>query len=387
MFAAEGPEWKSLRALFNPGFSTSHLTSLAPDMSTHIRVFRDKLSDVAESGEVALLQDELTFLSLDIISMVVLDLDLGSQLGHSPIAYHFQAAVACTRPHIDWLGRFLMALPYRWHLRRLNRILSETIRQRYSTEGHSRKKSKVAVDLALQAYNEDKLGRAETGKPEHLDKDFLEIAVDNVKTLILGGHDTVSAAASYTFYFLCLDPDILERVRAEHDEVFSKDTEETIRILRSDPARLARLPLTNAVILETLRLRPPGLSFRAAPKDTYFEYDGKKIPAWNADIAIFHYGTHHHSVWNDPETFRPDRFLPPNEQPKDGWRPFEKGPRRCIGHELAMIEMRALLLLTVRDFDFEPAYEKDDPAIEGLGGQACKCPTCPDVKHTDGISG
>lgn len=38
-----------------------------------------------------------------------------------------------------------------------------------------------------------------------------------------------------------------------------------------------------------------------------------------------------------------------------------------------MIEMRAVLLLTLRDFDFEPAYEKDDPSIQDFGGQACKC--------------
>jgi cytochrome P450 len=35
----------------------------------------------------------------------------------------------------------------------------------------------------------------------------------------------------------------------------------------------------------------------------------------------------------DPDAFIPERFLE-QEIPKDAWRPFEKGPRSCIGQEL-----------------------------------------------------
>ena len=47
----------------------------------------------------------------------------------------------------------------------------------------------------------------------------------------------------------------------------------------------------------------------------------------------------------DPATFRPERFLDPaHPVDRNSWRPFELGPRACLGRELAMDQMRAVLL-------------------------------------------
>lgn len=370
MALAEGAEWKRLRAMFNPGFSRSHIMSLVPNMTNHIQIFREKLMSSAKSGGVVLLQEQASLMSIDIIGQVVLGVNLGSQLGYGRLARQFSLTVAAIKPHVDWFGRLWNAPSFRWHLRKVELYISEAIAQRYACENHCGQKSKVAIDLALRVYRES---HVETGDmKQKLDKDFFRIALDNVKALILGGHDTSGAVIAYALYFLTTHPNILAQVRAEHDHVFGKGTEETIQLLRANPNRLNHLPLTTAVIKETLRLRPPGLTFRAAPKGTYLDWKGIQLPAWGFDMAVFHYGVHHHPSWTNPEVFRPDRFLAPNVQPKDAWRPFEKGPRQCIGHELGMIEIHAALLLTLRDFDFEPAYEKGDPSVEGFGGQACK---------------
>lgn len=84
----------------------------------------------------------------------------------------------------------------------------------------------------------------------------------------------------------------------------------------------------------------------------------------------------HHSfgrredLFPNPDDFRPDRFLPPNETPKDAWRPFERGPRSCLGQELAMMEMKIILLLNLRSFDFESGYTEEGPSVPGFGGRA-----------------
>lgn len=64
-------------------------------------------------------------------------------------------------------------------------------------------------------------------------------------------------------------------------------------------------------------------------------------------------------LFPDPDPFRPERFLPDSPfapRHKDAWRPFEKGPRDCIGQELAMLEGRIALALAVRYFGFKTAY-------------------------------
>jgi cytochrome P450 len=72
-------------------------------------------------------------------------------------------------------------------------------------------------------------------------------------------------------------------------------------------------------------------------------------------------------LFPSPDEFIPERFLPaPNnwqEVPKDAYRPFEKGPRACLGQELAMFEMKIITVLTLRDFDISPEYGEWDALL------------------------
>lgn len=90
------------------------------------------------------------------------------------------------------------------------------------------------------------------------------------------------------------------------------------------------------------------------------------------------------SLFPSPDEFLPQRFLPDQSEfgaiPKNAYRPFEKGPRDCLGQELAMLETRIVLALTVRKFDFKGGYEeldrrlgrtpKEFPALEKVWGRA-----------------
>jgi hypothetical protein len=72
-------------------------------------------------------------------------------------------------------------------------------------------------------------------------------------------------------------------------------------------------------------------------------------------------------IWGDDvDDFKPARFLPENADkvPPNAWRPFEKGPRNCIGQELALIEMKVVLAMTLREFDFKAAYDELDSLKE-----------------------
>lgn len=59
--------------------------------------------------------------------------------------------------------------------------------------------------------------------------------------------------------------------------------------------------------------------------------------------------------------FLPERFLVAEGHPlhpvKNAWRPFELGNTRCIGEELAMVEMKLVLALTMRELDFKFDWE------------------------------
>lgn len=72
LVCSEGKEWKSGRAIFNPGFAARNLLSLIPAFIEEAMVFRDHLKDFAKHGQVVTLEQATTNLTVDIISRAVL---------------------------------------------------------------------------------------------------------------------------------------------------------------------------------------------------------------------------------------------------------------------------------------------------------------------------
>lgn len=92
---------------------------------------------------------------------------------------------------------------------------------------------------------------------------------------------------------------------------------------------------------------------------------GNTFPTEGTMIWILHQALHRNPVyWKQPNDFLPERWLVGPEDPlypvKGAWRPFEYGPRNCIGQGLVMLELRVVLALTIREFDFEPMYDEWD---------------------------
>ena len=83
-----------------------------------------------------------------------------------------------------------------------------------------------------------------------------------MKVFILAEHDTTIATLCYIFYSLSCNPLVLQRMRAEHDEVFGSDLAQTNAQLMANPHSLNQLPFTLAIIKETLRFFPPTSSTR-----------------------------------------------------------------------------------------------------------------------------
>lgn len=62
------------------------------------------------------------------------------------------------------------------------------------------------------------------------------------------------------------NPAVVLELRKEHSAAFPGDVNDTLAELRQNPGKIRQLPYTTAVIKESMRLRPPGVSATAAPK-------------------------------------------------------------------------------------------------------------------------
>ena len=114
---------------------------------------------------------------------------------------------------------------------------------------------------------------------------------------------------------------------------------------------------TTAVMKETLRLHPLASTYRRGSAAFHFVYEGVRYPTKGALIQTTPTVVHLRSdVWPRATEFLPERFLVPEEHPlhppRNAWRAFELGYTRCIGEELAMMEMKLVLVLTVQELEF-----------------------------------
>jgi cytochrome P450 len=189
------------------------------------------------------------------------------------------------------------------------------------------------MSILLQARDED-------GKPM-TDKELR----DQLVTMLIAGHETTATSIAWAIERLVRTPAVLGRLIA------SLEAGETEYL--------------DAVIKETLRIRPVVAQIARVTTEELV-IDGWRIPPRTlvfVPMAVLH---HDPQLFEDPQEFRPERFLAGDGPARYAWLPFGGGTRRCPGASLAHMEMRIVLTTMLRHVRLtadRPADER--PAVLG----------------------
>ncbi|KAK2603647.1 hypothetical protein QQS21_004120 [Conoideocrella luteorostrata] len=358
IFSQYGEEWKLLRKRFNPGFAPQHLVTFVPDILDKGLVFLGHLDSLCNSGASFPLVSLTTRLTFDVIGKVIMETDLHAQ--HSSkekqgeLIHLFEALLdAYQGEHLNlpwWLTirrvRKRAALA-----NRINGLLHAIIRRKFA-ELHERgldTKAQSVLALSLQ------------GIPALTDS-IVDETCDQLRTFLFAGHDTTSILLSWVFYELSRTPHALQAVRNELDCHLGHDASPmAVRAqLLGREDLVQQMPYISAVIKEALRLHPPGGTARVIPPGSGFSVrmpDGTQqcldgLLVYNCQ-SIIHTDP---AVFGDTaDNFVPERWLASDAAtaiPAGAWRAFERGPRNCIGQDLANIEARVIIALVARRYDF-----------------------------------
>ncbi|KAM6996367.1 steroid 21-hydroxylase-like [Passerculus sandwichensis] len=139
------------------------------------------------------------------------------------------------------------------------------------------------------------------------------------------------------------------------------------------PGDMGRLPLLQATVSETLRLRPPAPLALPHCALRHTSLGGLPVAAGTVLIPNLLAAQQDPDIWQHPEVFLPERFLAPGA-PSRSLLPFGCGARSCPGEGLARAELFVFLGLILREFRLEPGPE-GLPGLRGSPGTVLRCPS------------
>jgi cytochrome P450 len=238
------------------------------------------------------------------------------------------AGIGLELPLVAWLGRRIPLSFFRTMFRAQDYLFQYAQR--------AVKSSRMTSDSSRSIFS-GMLNESEKGDGAITDVDV----VLEAGGLILAGSDTTAVTLTYLIWAVLSQPKL------------QRELEEEVNTLGADfnDASLEKLPLLNAVIMETLRLygAAPGALPRATPEDGAV-FAGYFVPE-GVTVSTQSYSIHRdQDSYLDPERFDVSRWLTTptsaSELAKKAFLPFGAGPRICLGIHLAWMELR----LTTAEF-------------------------------------
>lgn len=336
LLTSEGDVWRAQRKMLQPAFRRENILSYAPVMSACAQSMLGRWGD----GQTRDLHQEMMALTLDIVGKALFGAEVLRSADRVGVA--LETAMKQFTRVAGWA--FLLPesfpVPGTWRMNRATRQLDEVIygiiHERRANAPKSRGgNSPDLLGSLLEVRDDD-------GRP----LSDLQLR-DNLMTLFLAGHETTAIALSWTWYLLAKSPPVESKLHAELDKVLDG---------RAPTAEdLSRLPYTEMVIKESMRLYPPAWGVGRQSR-TDFEAGGYQLPA-RTNIFMLQWVTQRDPRWySDAAQFLPERWaedpVRTGKIPRFAYFPFGGGPRVCIGAGLAMMEATLLLATIAQRYKF-----------------------------------
>jgi sterol 14-demethylase len=226
--------------------------------------------------------------------------------------------------------------------------------------------------------------RAAAGPPERSGRDLLDVLMsirnpDGTDTfspdeitgmfisMMFAGHHTSSGTAAWTLIELLRNPVCLAEMVAELDELYRPELAGAsggLAVGIPPPVSfqaLREIPRLESAVKEALRLHPPLiLLLRMATRE--LEVQGYRVPAGALVGATPAISNRIPADFPDPDAFAPERYEQARQEDlinRWTWIPFGAGRHRCVGANFAMIQLKAIFSVLLRDWTFELAQPPD----------------------------
>jgi cytochrome P450 len=330
LLTSEGADHLRRRRAIQPVFHHERIVGYGAVM---IEAAEHVTADWSE-GALVDVNHEMTRMALRVVGRTIFDADVESEAPE--IAAVLEAGMRVFHrfllPGAELLWRLPLPATRRFNAakRDIDRFLERLVAQRASADGEE-------VDLVgvLMGLHDDAGGRTLS------DAEIRDEAI----TLMLAGHETTAQALTWSWYLLARNPAARQALQAELREMLG-DRPPT-------PADFERLPYTQAVFREALRLYPPVWALARISTRPY-RLGPYAIPERGTIVASQWVVHRRPGYFADPIRFWPERWLDGPAPPAGAYFPFAAGGRMCIGERFAMLEGTLVLAAIARTWQIVP---------------------------------
>ncbi len=348
VFAAEGDDWRRQRKLVTRGLNPEVIRKFHPTLAGQCARLVERWRRLAAGGRSPDLLRDLKAMTLDVTVALAMGHDVDT-VEHPddplPMDIHllFQRIGRRLRTPIPYWHWFALATD-RAADAAFARVLAAV------TGFVARARERLDADPALRARPAN-LMQAFVAARDEPDSEVTDAEViGNALTMVFAGEDTTSSTLAWAVNLLAGHPEVAARLREEVDAVLGAAR------VPEDPAWLDRLVYTEAVVHETLRLKPAAPLVAAQSGEERVVGDVRVPPGVLVMMATRSLGMRSEE-FDRPSEFRPERWLGQLDVASDAQRkilPFGAGPRLCPGRYLALVEAKTVLAAIVRNFRLEP---------------------------------
>jgi cytochrome P450 len=338
LLLSEGEQWKAQRRAMAPAFTPKQTQTLA----VHVVEATERACEVLESrrGQPENLFDFFQGLSLTIGATAMFSVDIsavGPEIRRLLNAY----ITGIGRPSMAdfmlpaWIPTLATARRALFRRRWLAVIdTAMSARRGHAGEGGvdgphaSSPRTADLFDMLAQAHGD----RSDS------------LLADEVSTMLVAGHETTALTLFWACTLLAQSPEWQARVAGE---AASADWSGILGNAGRGVVMPA-LPITRAVVEETLRLYSPAFMTVRQAHRTHRVCD-IEIPKGAMVMVPFWLLHRDPDRWHAPDSFDPSRFLNGAQPGRFDYLPFGIGPHVCIGAQLALLEATIVLARLMRD--------------------------------------
>ncbi|XP_050537443.1 cytochrome P450 18a1-like [Daktulosphaira vitifoliae] len=175
--------------------------------------------------------------------------------------------------------------------------------------------------------------------------------------------ETIKNTMLWAMVYMLNYPKVMAKVQDEIDSVVGRYKSP---VLDDYP----QLPYTQATLYEVLRkssITPLGTTHATTSEVTL---SGYRIPVGAQIIPLQHYVHNDPNLWDEPEAFKPERFINAEGKVKkpDCFLPFGVGRRKCLGETLAQMELYLFFSNMLHEFDVCLPEGDDLPSMDSQAG-------------------